>query len=396
MRNAINKIMSNSLKNKEYPSVERFQENPVYKSEKEYQASFGEIKKLSAKHTDKQKQSINFIIFNQSNADGITSAYIILRYLKKKLKRDLTQNDVYLLAAKASSGRNSGVAKDIKYNESKIRDKNVIVVDLAYDATTLNFLKQISKSLIVIDDHPLTKSVISNTKLNNKNYYIGDDKHAACAYTWKFFYPKKKVIEFVQMIDSDDRKLFLKHIGNTTPIRHYFNYRIIHNPHLKWTDLRSFDKLDKMVKELNPNFAKFVGHYFEELVNNLKEQVARNAVFAYFEGHPVYILCYNDPALKSIVLRQMVTNAKKANKKIDFAVTWGWEHGKGEYSIQLSEDHNMPLPGNKLPEMARKLGNIGGCKEGGGGSKHVGHFYWPRGNGKDIWDLFGKNPKYLK
>ena len=130
-------------------------------------------------------------------------------------------------------------------------------------------------------------------------------------------------------------------------------------------------------------------------LNNLKDQVARNAVFGYFEGHPVYILCYNDPALKTMVQRQMVTNAKKANKKIDFVVTWGWEHGKGVYNVQLSEDHSMPLPGNNLPEMARKLGNIGGYREGGGGSKHVGHFYWPRGNGKDIWDLFGKTAKYL-
>ena len=196
MRNAINKIMSNSLKNKEYPSSNSFQSTPVFKSDKEYQGSFTEIKKLAAKYTDKQKQSIDFIIFNQSNADGITSAYIVLRYLKKKLKRDLTQDDIFLMAARASSGRNSGVAKDIKYNESKIRGKNVIVVDLAYDATTLDFLKQTAKSLIVIDDHPITKSVIGNTKLNNKNYYIGDDKHAACAYTWKFFYPKKKSYSF--------------------------------------------------------------------------------------------------------------------------------------------------------------------------------------------------------
>ena len=233
-------------------------------------------------------------------------------YIKKKI----TQDDIRLIATGPWSGFGKGVARDIKYNEryikNKNKNKNIIVVDLAYNIESLDYLKREAKTVIVIDDHIITNKLIKNTKLNSKNYYIGDEKHTACAYTWKFFYPKKKVIPFVQMIDSDDRKLFLKHIGNTLPIRTYINYRIIHNPHLKWNDIRSFDKLDKMVNELNPNFAKFVGHYFDELVNNLKDQIAKNAVFGYFEGHSVYILCFNDPALYKVVLRQMVSNAKKA------------------------------------------------------------------------------------
>ena len=43
--------------------------------------------------------------------------------------------------------------------------------------------------------------------------------------------------------------------------------------------------------------------------------------------------------------------------------------------------------------MAAKLGKIGGHTRGGGGSKYIGNFYWPRKPGMDIWDLFSK--KYI-
>lgn len=389
----INKIASKCLEKCELPFPDKRDITPVYKNDKEYQSSFKEVKKFSKLIKLKHKKEINCIIFNKLNADGIVSAYIVIRYLKKVLKRDLKEDDINLVSVGPSSG--TDVDRNLKYNEKKIKGKNVIVLDLAYNVNSLNYLKQISKTLIVVDDHPITKNLIKNSKLNKKEYYIGDDKHSACAYTWKLFYPKKKVIPFVQLIDSDDRKLFLKHLGNTLPFRTYLNYRIIHNPYLKWHVIESFNKLDDMVKDTNINLLKFIGHYYDEVLNNIKEQIAKNAVFGYFEGHPVYILCFNDPALYKMVLRQMVSNAKKANKKIDFAVTWGWEHSRGEYNVQLSEDHGLPLPGNKLPEIARKLGKIGGTRDGGGGSGHVGHFYWPKGNGKDIWDLFGKSAKYL-
>ena len=51
-----------------------------------------------------------------------------------------------------------------------------------------------------------------------------------------------------------------------------------------------------IIDEYN-NIANIIGYYYDELANNIKEQVARNAQFAYFEGHPVYVLNYNDPVL---------------------------------------------------------------------------------------------------
>ena len=190
-----------------------------------------------------------------------------------------------------------GVEKNRKELESEMKGKHIIVVDLAYNVECLNYFKKIAKSLIVIDDHPITKGIIGKTKLKKSEYYIGDDKHGACAYTWKFLYPKKKVPLSIQMVETADRKVFLNYLGNTRPFINFLNYRILMSRRFKWNNIQSFNRLLEYLFDTNTNFAKFVGHYFDEVLNNVKEQVARNAQLRYFEGHPVYVLNYKDPAL---------------------------------------------------------------------------------------------------
>ena len=81
--------------------------------------------------------------------------------------------------------------------------------------------------------------------------------------------------------------------------------------------------------------SNLIGHYYDELANNIKEQVARNARKATFQGHPVYVLNYNDPVLSRMVARQMLTNAQKAGDNIHFAVLWGYEYTSNAYRVQL-------------------------------------------------------------
>ena len=91
------------------------------------------------------------------------------------------------------------------------------------------------------------------------------------------------------------------------------------------------------------------------MVNNIKDQVARNARFAYFQGHPVYVLNYNDPVLYKMVARQMITNAENNNQNIDFAVLWGYEYTSGSYKVFLSEKHTRGKPRFNLPQIAEHL-----------------------------------------
>jgi hypothetical protein len=94
----------------------------------------------------------------------------------------------------------------------------------------------------------------------------------------------------------------------------FFNYRIFHSPYLKinFDSIQDFKILDAIVNDEYKFISNLIGHYYDELANNIKEQVARNARKATFQGHPVYVLNYNDPVLYK---NGCSTNAFKCTKK---------------------------------------------------------------------------------
>ena len=371
-----NKVLSNKLiKNNSNDLKE-------YKKEiEEYQKSFDSIIDFSKGFTAAKKKGINCILFHTENSDGVMSANIAVKYLLENNKKNIT-----LIPAKPSSGKGK-LDFRITSKEELLKDKNLLIVDLMYDKTMIDYFKKVCKSIIIIDDHS-----IANKNKNNSNHFVGNSNHAAVAYTWKFFYPKEDVPLFVQIIDNDDRKLQLPYLSQYRNISSFFNYRIFHSPYLKlsFDKISDFESLDIIMNEEYKMISNLIGHYYDELANNIKEQVARNARKATFQGHPVYVLNYNDPVLSRMVARQMLTNAQKAGDNIHFAVLWGYEYTSNAYRVQLVEFHGGK-PKYNLGQIASTLGNIGKTGKGGGGDKFVGNFYWPHNKSNDIWDLFSKN-----
>jgi hypothetical protein len=360
-----------------------------------YQNSFDDIIKFSKKITLAKKKGINCIIYHVDNSDGIISANTVIKYLTENKVGD----DINIIPARPSSGAGF-VNKQLEKYESQIKGRNVIILDLQYNKENLNYISSLAKNVIIIDDHPIGQNQINLDKSNSENHFIGDNSHASVAYTWKFFYPKIDVPLYIQIIDNDDRKLQLPYLSKYRNISSFYNYRIFHNPYLqkigiKFDKISDFENLDILISNEYHNISNIIGHYYDELANNIKDQVARNARFAYFEGHPVYVLNYNDPVLSRMVARQMLTNAKARGDNIDFVVLWGYEYTNQCYRVQLVEFHSGD-PKHNLPYIAKTLGNLGGIRKGGSGTKYVGNFYWPHTREKDIWDLFGRTPRFIK
>ena len=339
------------------------------------------MEKFSKSITTQKKNAINCIIYHTENSDGIMSANIAVNYLIEHKK-----NDIYIIPIGPFSG--SGfIDKRLTIHNNHMKDKNILILDLEYNKENLEHIRKLAKNVYIIDDHSIANK-------NNNLHFIGD-KHACIAYTWKFFYPKKEIPLYVQIIDNDDRKLQLPHLSQYRNMSSFFNYRIFHNPYLKikFDSIEDFSNLNYIINDEYNFISNLIGHYYDELANNIKEQVARNARKATFQGHPVYVLNYNDPVLYKMVARQMLSNAKKRDDNIHFAVLWGYEYTNQCYKVYLCEFHHGK-PKYNLPKIAKQLGNIGGKLKGGGGAKYVGNFYWPHSKDKDIWDLFSKN--YLK
>lgn len=341
-----------------------------YETEAEYQNSFSDI--LNFEKKIKKKDDINLVIFHGENNDGVVSAY----YAWKYLVFERNKNVEFITGKPSHSEKN--INKRLNYD--KFKNKNVLILDLSYNPATFNEIAKNAKELIVIDDHQgITKE--------DKNIFIGGD-HAAVAYTFKFFYPNEKIPKIVQYVDDSDRKLFLPFLDFTNLFTTSLGLRFSHKKNVEINN-KFFEDLHVFFKNDNVNYWIFIGKYFDEVIENVKNQIAINAVRKDFQGYKVGVLNFNSPLFTKQVGRQIITNFRNRGEHIDFAVLWGYEYINNAYNVQMIDDHNQTEI--KLNKIAYELGKKGGHFKGGGGTPngHVGHFYWPG----DIFDLF-KN-KYI-
>jgi hypothetical protein len=373
-----NKILFDCVKDKDFIKLNNthnnMNEKNLKKLEKEYDATFDDILTFRKIFTKKKIDEIDTIIFHDENNDGMFAASVVYKYLKENDKKGTKKINII-------------PSKPGKFfpKEDFLRGKNVIIVDISFEPVILQNIIKFSDSLIVIDDHRAT--------LEDKNIFNGD-KHAACAYTWKFFYPKKDVPKIIQYIDSSDAKLFLKHLPKyySKFITDYLGFRYTHNKSKltqnKKRDGRLFEEFSDIFDEDLPNSWIMIGFYYDQVSDNLKEQIAINATKINFQGYSVGILNFLSPQLTHPVCRQIVSNFKQRGDHIDFAVCWGYEHINNSYRVQMLDDHVQTKI--NLGDLAAKLGKIGGSIKKGGGHPHIGNFYWNRDKNHDIWDLFNK------
>lgn len=355
------KVRKNSINNK--------------KAYNNYEDSFDDILLFRKKFTKREIDDINVIIYHNENNDGMFSAAIAYHYLMENSSKN--EPNVTLIGEKPG-----------KFNfRDRIAGKNVLILDLSLKSEFLNDIIRLSKSYIVIDDH-------SKTLLNNEFIFNGSN-HSACGYTWKFFYPKVSIPNTILYIDSSDGKLFLSFIPKSysTLFTQSSGIRYTHSKSREimirkqtgdffielWNVLNDDKKINMLIA---------IGHYYHEFSENLKEQIAINAVPMNFQGYRVGVLNFNSPLLSKPVGRQIITNFKNKGMQIDFALLWGYEYTSNAYRIQLIDDHKQTRI--RMDEIAQRLGSIGGSPKGGQGHPHVGNFYWSKNNQHDIWDLFTK------
>ncbi len=372
-----NAIIRNCVKNKELKQVYKQSGNnkfaPKYATKEEYDNSFTSIEQFSKKFTPSQLKSIDTIVFNENN-DGFFAGAIAYHALKEL-------------------GANIKKIAKIKPNQAYKPDKDfdrgasAIFVDVDFSESTLKYMLDYCKYMIVIDDH--------EPRMKHENFYSswvpskGKNDHSACACTWKFFYPREHVPFVISYVDSSDTKLFLPWVSYGSKFSEAMGFRYTHSrgPEMraKIASGKVFEELWDIIMQSNVNDLITFGHYYFEVTEKLKEQIAVNAQIRDFQGYKVGVLNFRSPALTKKVGRQICTNLKG---KIDFAVLWGWEYTLNCYGITLINDHQKTS--TKVDEIGKKLAAIGGHYKGGGGREDEYNLYWPRDNKRDIWDLFEK------
>lgn len=389
------KMLFNSLAHEcvntaEIPIIQRSNKNALkYGSEKDYQESFIEDKRFQEflkKNKDIKKDRFNYICYHKDNADGLSGAYIIWRYLTNDGKKEV--KDIIIRAL------DPGYSAGDKPNERlmailhEMRDKNVIGIDLSYNLATLEAISKTAKSFIWIDDHDST----TNTEKQMPDNVFVSNGHCASTYVFKFFYPTKSIPVFLQYVDNNDYKLFLPF----TPYSDYFSLaygvRVTNNARYNLAFKQSFS-IDNSIfsvihklfpdDNLPPNFLIYIGNFFNELRENQKYELVNLAVPQKWLGYNIAILNFDSPSLGKVVGREMITTMRKRGNLCDFSVLWSYHYVRKEYRIQMMNDHTPNAP--DMGHIARQLSKLPGAgKQGGSGHKNVGNLYWK----DDIFKLF--------
>jgi hypothetical protein len=360
---------------------EKFKRTSTFKDEDEYQDSFDEIISFSKKITVREKDDIDCVMFHTENEDGLMAAYYAFKYFEDK-------KELLFIPTKPSSSDDKLNYRIEKY-QSILKDKNLIILDLSFGKANYDFLSKTCKSIIIIDDHMRQNNTLK--KYKNINAFIGNDMHCASVYTFKFFNPKINVPLDLIYIDNNDRKLQLSFINSNIYryITVYNNFKVIHSPYLtiKFTKNDDFKKLQELLLDVSINYKSLVGKLYDEVCNNIKLQVAQNAVKKTFCGHSVYILNYNDPVLYKMVSREMFSLAERKGDVIDFVVLYGYEFLSNGYKIFVSEKHTGRAPRltNELNNILKKYGKH--HYKNGKVAKYVLNFYYPHDDKYDIWNL---------
>lgn len=383
-KDLMNSVAHECVNSKDFPLIKSPNASAPIGNEKEYEESIGtEILDFEKKFTEKQKKDINLIIYHRANADGIAGAFIAWKYLTNSGKNK-SRDDLSLEPFDPGFVRGGNVSPRAKPLIERVKGKNVLGIDISLNKASLEALNASANSMIWIDDHETTKEAEMD------NIFVGN-KHAACAYVNRFFYPKEPTPMFIQYIDNSDAKLFLPYLPHGDLFNLAFGVRITNNVMLsKAIRTKVYGgMMDQMLKMFpdnkQPSFMILIGNYMNEIRENIKHEIANLAQPAGFQGYKVGVLNFDAPGLAKVVGRQIVSNFKARGQPIDFSVIWAYQYLRREYRIQLATDHT---PGSvDVSKIAAQLGSLPEAgREGGGGHSNMASFYW-KGN---IFDLFTK------
>ena len=136
-------------------------------------------------------------------------------------------------------------------------------------------------------------------------------------------------------------KNYAKFLPYSSFIATAMGFRFMANPYIsrtKWSTGEPLNDIWDVIENDNNQLWTIIGSYMHEVEENIKEQIARNAVVRNFQGYRVGVLNFSDPVLTKRIGRQINSNLRG---QIDFAMLWAYEHNKNLYRIQLIDDHHQ-------------------------------------------------------
>jgi hypothetical protein len=303
----------------------------------------------------------DYIIYHRGCIDGFTGFFISF------LSGDLTK-DVYIHPDVPSATK----------VPPKIKNKNVLIVDVAYNKILLEKIIKEVKSLVFIDHHKSIKEDVeelykkynnnnsNNNSNNSKNIkIIYDSKMCGATLAWNFFNKRKKIPLFLKYIQDQDTGTW--EYPETEPfifgLKTYYHLNPEYKSLNKW-----FKLLDENIVQDIIHKGKIIQKYNQHLtgVNVRKHSLLKFPSQKIYNMKPKLfntIGQYNVAVFCGLNCPTVTDLANKAFQRIDcdFTLMWTYNIKKKEYVISM-RSKNVDVS-----EIA-KLFNGGGHKLAAAGS----------------------------
>ncbi len=278
----------------------------------------------------------NLIIYHANCPDGFGSAYIA----KKALPSSILFEGIYKKPAPLELAK----------------DKDVYILDFSYPRNQLQELKNVARSLVVLDHHKTAQA-----DLIGFPGCIFDMNQSGIGLTWRHFFPSEEPPWLVQYVE--DRDLWRNKLPYSTEISHVI--RMTRHTIEDWDNLYN-RTIDDVIKQ-SLYIKDFIQYYIDTQVK-LSRKITLNGYSAIIVNTP-YELC-------SDVLHEIIDK----NLDIDIAMGWCLDNTK-HIKVSLRS-----RPDVDCSQIAINLG--------GGGHKNAAGAYINTSVGYHL-DLFSKHDEII-
>jgi len=269
--------------------------------------------------------SYNYVIFHKGCFDGFTS-FIILTKTGKITDDAVIYPDV----------------PSTKSVPPQIENKNVIIMDVAYNYDVLKSICLDAKSVTFIDHHITihndVKKLVDELKHSNVKI-IYNEKECGASLTWKYFNANKSIPLLVRYIkDNDTGAWKLKYTHSfIAALDTKFNMSLTNRNIHKWHKLFNSDTIKNMIKR---------GKIYKEYMDNLLEINSKKYSMEAFPSEKIYEQ-YSDYFTKpgqyrvAVICGSGCPSSSLLGLKImetvdcDFALMWSLHMDRKEYVMAL-------------------------------------------------------------
>jgi hypothetical protein len=220
-----------------------------------------------------------------------------------------------------------------------IKNKNIIIIDVAYKKEILEQIFAVAKKVTFIDHHDSISEDVKTLDTKSIHEIIYNDKKSGASLTWEYFNKDKKIPNFIKYIEDNDTGAWkLKYtIPFINGLKVKYNLQQTEINITKWTKLFNKVEVKSLIKK---------GLIYAEYQNFLLHENMKKYSMELFPSKKIYDL-FPDKFKKPGQYRVVVYNGsgcptasllgREFVKKMhcDFCIMWVLNLDRNEYVLQF-------------------------------------------------------------